>query len=176
MKRVLVTDTEELARSFAVDGKYELLTKNPGETTVVFKLDDNHSVRLMCAHDLDKDVPNSYHQSTRAKDAAARAKALFNEPDMHVQMQKHVMARLLTQVISDSNQLKQRCCSKALIDLRADARRYYWLELNGEDERRACARRAFGQTAEELVPYLDAIDESWKSAWNNGKRDVDFFK
>ncbi|KAI0007275.1 hypothetical protein F4779DRAFT_643313 [Xylariaceae sp. FL0662B] len=174
---VRTTDVEELAKESAVGHEAKVLVKSEEETTVTFMLNDAISVRIMHCHDLDKNVKDSYHQSDRARKAAACAKSLFDETKMPIDVQKRVMARLLSERVKKTSDLDKLTRQKKYFpNLRADARQYYWLELESKEQRKTCEDNSLREETAELAPYLTAVEENWQRCWDNGAKDPDFFQ
>lgn len=169
LKKIPTTDLELLANA-ATGGRYTLVKKTTEETIVEFELGAKR-VRLMQAHDIDKNVPATYDKASRCHQAKKRVELAFNEPEMPISVQQYLMASLLQDgaaVAPTGND------EEFFEDLRSTAREKFWL-LMSKDERTHC-RATHADTGPQLDDFLSIVKSNWQSRWNGGAYDKDFFR
>ncbi|RYP09724.1 hypothetical protein DL764_001150 [Monosporascus ibericus] len=171
LQKIPNTDIKILAEEVS-GSQIEVLTNSMEETIVDFKLGDKQ-VRVMQAHDIDKDDPATYDQARRAKEARQRARAAFDEPVMSIPLQQYVMACVLRDN-TDAEQTPQGDDEDFFTDLRSTAQERYRL-LMTRDERGKCRKDHTACTDRELNDFLNTVKSNWCEGWNGEVYNADYF-
>ncbi|RYP60663.1 hypothetical protein DL769_008023 [Monosporascus sp. CRB-8-3] len=171
LQKIPNTDIKLLAKE-AAGSQIEVSTSCMEETIIDFKLGDKQ-VRVMQAHDIDKDDPATYDQARRAKEARQRERVAFDEPVMSIPLQQYVMACVLWDN-ADDEQTPQGDDEDFFTDLRLTAQERYWL-LMTRDEREQCRKDHTARTDSELNDFLNIVKSNWCEGWDGGVYDADYF-
>ncbi|KAK5652931.1 hypothetical protein OQA88_9410 [Cercophora sp. LCS_1] len=180
------TDPCSLAFELAEEGSIAIDIKTPNQVAITFRLDGKH-VRIVHALDLDVDDEKTYDQAAGAKSSAQKVKEHLGENTMPLSAQQLLMAKILAdnwpgyQPLVNAEVAETRTTGKSsskgiFAHVRSLAQERYWLDMSSVEraEIRKVAEAAAPET--ELATTLRLVKESWNQRWNNGARDVDFFR
>ncbi|RYP66932.1 hypothetical protein DL771_007506 [Monosporascus sp. 5C6A] len=162
----------DTAKRFAARGEYSLIEGSSEETIVRFVMGP-WKIRIMQCHDLDKDDPATYKNSTRAKSSEERLSVLFPEPPMPTRLQRYMMAQEMESADS-SLPYDEKPRETYLRQLRVSAQERYWTQLS-RWEREALDRDSLAPR-KSLAPYMEVLEANWPQSWDNGRFDRDYFR
>lgn len=172
LKNVPEMGLEELGKTFAYDGKYDIAHPDNVQTDCTFKL-GSMTVRIMQIHDIDRTSPESFKRCARAGETKEEMKTLFPEPPMPIETQQYMMAQDF-QASGEPLPKKETAREKTMQRLRADCQEKFWTQLSPAECNNL--NRESMKPSSDLASALSEIKKYWPCGWDNGRFDLDHYR
>ncbi|KAH9907916.1 hypothetical protein F4778DRAFT_777288 [Xylariomycetidae sp. FL2044] len=170
-------DPRALASKHNQQGDYCVIVDTGTETTLVFTLIDDVSVRIMHTKDVEINDKARYEGSERTLDTQQKVNNLFNEPgDLSLPTQKYMIA-LKTHDGSVPPKAEGRGEASNQRNTSSLARQdpnHRWLPF---DDRQKITHAALSSSIpQNIEEHLEIIQQYWGKLWTNNRRDVDNYR
>lgn len=177
LAEVPLTDPETLARKYGNDSKYDVLQDTEYEMAVTFHI-LTKSVRVVNKIDVDMEDPETYEDNKQAKESEGIIDDIFDEVEMHVLVQQHLVSAILAEDPNATNQTPTSAhgIELWLTDLRNRARHRYWFGMT-KSERSVVREEALSEVYYKDVheDHVQTVRKHWPDFWDNSKEDPDPF-
>lgn len=178
LAEVPLTDPETLARKYGNDSKYDVLQDTEYEMAVTFHI-LTKSVRVVNKIDVDMEDPETYEDNKQAKESEGIIDDIFDEVEMHVLVQQHLVSAILAEDPNATNQTPTSAhgIELWLTDLRNRARHRYWFGMT-KSERSVVREEALSEVYYKDVheDHVQTVRKHWPDFWDNSKEDPDPFQ